>query len=233
MNLKKIILSVFVVLVVCIITILIYLKNTENKNEVNNTQSEQNEVEELKKEIGIPGNNNLYEINTEYDGQKVLDIKEDIQYKIAFAGIIKQAAPDFNEIDTIFEEQYPNESGVWIDITSREKFQQMLKECANNEYEISENGFVKIKAENNPTDIDKSLKKMIENEKRYIITISGIYYQIDRVTGQILDNFYEDLDPYQAIKTVSDKDNIIIFLSTNTQKKLTTKEILQELIACI
>ena len=64
-----------------------------------------------------------------------------------------------------------------------------------------------------------------------IITISGIYYEIDRVTGEILDNFYEDMDPMQATKSVDNKDDIIIYLTTNTEKRLTTKEILYELIS--
>ena len=107
----------------------------------------------------------------------------------------------------------------------------MLKENTNNEYEITEEGFLKIKKENNSTDIDNSLKEMIQSNKRYIITISGIYYEIDRVTGEILDNFYEDMDPMQATKSVDNKDDIIIYLTTNTEKRLTTKEILYELIS--
>ena len=232
MKLKKIILSIFIILIICLISILIYVKSTKNRTEENTIQNKQNNIEELKKDTGITGNNELYKINIEYDGKKVLDIKEDVQYKIAFAGIIKQELPDINEIDAIFEEKYPKEFVVWIDVNSREKFRQMLKECANNEYEISESGFLKIKNENNSTDIDKSLKEMIENKKRYIVTISGIYYMADRVTGDIIDNFYEDMDPYQASKILSEKNDVIVFLATNKEKKLTTKEILQELIFC-
>ena len=79
--------------------------------------------------------------------------------------------------------------------------------------------------------LDNSLKEIIQSNKRYIITISGIYYEIDRVTGEILDNFYEDMDPMQATKSVDNKDDIIIYLTTNTEKRLTTKEILYELIS--
>jgi len=72
------------------------------------------------------------------------------------------------------------------------------------------------------------LRKMIEGENKYIISISGIYYEADRVTGEIFDNFFEDMDPYQASKTIQWDENYIITLSTNQAERLTNKEILQE-----
>lgn len=222
---KKIIIVIFCIVIIIGLGVVGYLKQ-KTSNEVS-----KEEVNDLKEDIGVSGDTDLYQIQTEYDGNKNLDIKPEIQYKVAFAGIIEQKIPKLEDIDTIFYTKYPKDYGIWIDSTSREKFLTMLKENTNNEYEITEEGFLKIKKENNSTDIDNSLKEMIQSNKRYIITISGIYYEIDRVTGEILDNFYEDMDPMQATKNVDNKDDIIIYLTTNTEKRLTTKEILYELIS--
>ena len=222
---KKIIIVIFCIVIIIGLGVVGYLKQ-KTSNEVS-----KEEVNDLKEDIGVSGDTDLYQIQTEYDGNKTLDIKPEIQYKVAFAGIIEQKVPKLENVDTIFNKNYPKNYGVWIDSTSREKFLTMLKENTNNENKITEEGFLKIKKENNSTDIDNSLKEMIQSNKRYIITISGIYYEIDRVTGEILDNFYEDMDPMQATKSVDNKDDIIIYLTTNTEKRLTTKEILYELIS--
>lgn len=222
---KKIIIVIFCIVIIIGLGVVGCLKQ-KTSNEIS-----KEEVNDLKEDIGVSGDTDLYQIQTEYDGNKTLDIKPEIQYKVAFAGIIEQKVPKLENVDTIFNKNYPKNYGVWIDSTSREKFLTMLKENTNNEYEITEEGFLKIKKENNSTDIDNSLKEMIQSNKRYIITISGIYYEIDRVTGEILDNFYEDMDPMQATKSVDNKDDIIIYLTTNTEKRFTTKEILYELIS--
>ena len=222
---KKIIIVIFCIVIIIGLGVVGCLKQ-KTSNEIS-----KEEVNDLKEDIGVSGDTDLYQIQTEYDGNKTLDIKPEIQYKVAFAGIIEQKVPKLENVDTIFNKNYPKNYGVWIDSTSREKFLTMLKENTNNEYEITEEGFLKIKKENNSTDIDNSLKEMIQSNKRYIITIPGIYYEIDRVTGEILDNFYEDMDPMQATKSVDNKDDIIIYLTTNTEKRLTTKEILYELIS--
>ena len=184
-----------------------------------------------KNDVGITGDNELYQIQTEYDGKEILDIKPEIQYKVAFAGIIEQGSPKIENIDAIFNNNYPKDYGIWIENNSRDKILQILNRNLNNEYEINENGYLDIKKEDNPTDIDKELKKMIEAKKKYIITISEVYYGVDRVSGEILDNFYEDMDPYQATKIVDYGDDIIVFVTTNKEQKLTDKEILQELIS--
>lgn len=227
-NIKKLLL----LLVIIIIAILILINNKENETVVqekkeNNTVIE--EIEQIKQETGMTANEELYEVNVEYDGKKVLNIKPEIQYKIAFAGIMKNKIPELNEIDKIFEDEYPKESGIWIDVNSRNEFLKLLNNVTNNKYEITEQGYLKIEQETNPNDEDNLLKKMIEGENRYIVTISGIYYEADRVSGEIFDNFFEEMDPYQASKIVEWNNNYIVILSTNKEKKLTDKGILQEL----
>ena len=212
--------------VILIIIVLIIIKYCKKNDGI-----EHDNVEVLKNDVGITGDNELYQIQTEYDGKEILDIKPEIQYKVAFAGIIEQGSPKIENIDAIFNNNYPKDYGIWIENNSRDKILQILNRNLNNEYEINENGYLDIKKEDNPTDIDKELKKMIEAKKKYIITISEVYYGVDRVSGEILDNFYEDMDPYQATKIVDYGDDIIVFVTTNKEQKLTDKEILQELIS--
>ncbi len=171
----------------------------------------------------------LYEIQVESDGRKVLNIKPEIQYKIAFAGIQKKETPLLEEIDNIFKDYYPKNNGIWIDAESRTQFLDLLKTNTNNEYEITESGYLKVKDLKESNDQDRALIQMIEGDKKYIVSISGTYYEADVVTGEILDNSFEQIDPYQASKIVESENDIIIFLTTNKENKLKLQEILEEL----
>ncbi|MBQ2835682.1 MAG: hypothetical protein IJE68_02460 [Clostridia bacterium] len=222
---KKVLILLFLIIIIIAIIIIKFPK------ELNNQPKEEIDLEitEIKQETGMTAQNELYEITVEHDGTKILNIKPEIQYKIAFAGIIKNTIPEINKIDKIFENQYPKDNGIWIDTKSRDKFLELLKDNTNNEYEITEQGYLKIKQEKSPSEEDEELQQMIEGENKYVITISGIYYEADRVNGQIFDNFFEDMDPYQPSKIIEWNNNKIICLTTNKEKKLTNEEILQEL----
>ena len=167
---SKIVFSVLIISLICV-AIFFSLKNQDN-NTNNASENIDKNIEEIKNEVGITGNNELYEEITEYNGNKVLNVKDDIQYKIAFAGIIKKSIPNLDEIDEVFEKDYPKKVGVWIEQTSRAKFEKMLKECVNNEYKISDEGYLQIEKENNPNDMDKKLKKIINGNTNYVIAIS-------------------------------------------------------------
>ena len=237
MKLKTKIISIIVISMMIIIFIgTIVYKKREKKQDNKNTNvlesvSDETTIEQLKKDTGIMAENDLYEVKVEYDGKKVLNIKPEIQYKIAFAGIIKRDKFTVEEVENIFEDYYPKNSGIWIDNNSKEKFIKMLEKETNNKYKITKEGFLEIESESTPNDIDSAIKEMIESNKKYIVTISGIYYEADIVTGEILDNFYEDMDPYQATKSVSNNEDVIIFISSNSKKMLSEEEILQELIS--
>ena len=164
---SKIVFSVLIISLICV-AIFFSLKNQDN-NTNNASENIDKNIEEIKNEVGITGNNELYEVITEYNGNKVLNVKDDIQYKIAFAGIIKKSIPNLDEIDEVFEKNYPKKVGVWIEQTSRAKFEKMLKECVNNEYKISDEGYLQIEKENNPNDMDKKLKKKAKEFKKDIL----------------------------------------------------------------
>ena len=245
---KKIVLGVVIAIIILIIVAFVVILSTNARNKTENEQNEnwenpyteidKNEIQyqesasidELKNETGLTADSNLYEVNTEYDGRKVLSIKANIQYKVAFAGIIKGQAPKIDEVDTILQENHPTENGVWIDKQSRSKFLELIKGNTKSEYEINEKGYLTIKNKNEQNENDKSLEKFINSGKHLVITISNMYYEVDSVTGEVVEYPFEQLDAYQTYSQVMSDDNIIFVITSNKNKKLTNQEILEDLL---
>ncbi len=241
---KVMIIGIIIITIIVIAIIIFFIANRKDNKEDNleenwenpYTEIDKNEIEyqenttidELKEETGLTADSNLYEVNTEYDGRKVLNIKTDIQYKVAFAGIIKGQAPTIEEVDTIIEENHPTENGVWIDKNSRTKFLQLLKGNTNSEYDINEKGYLNIKEKREQNDIDKSLEKLINTNKQIVVTISNIYYEVDSVTGEIVEYPFEQLDNYQAYDQITSGDNTIIVITSNANQTLTNQDILRQ-----
>lgn len=206
-----------------------YLKMKENSMMYNEDAT----LEELKEEYQITGSNNIYEINTESDGRKVINVKPNINFKVAFCGMIKKSKPTFEELDSIYGQSYPNRNGIWINQASQTRIVEYLNanESLNSEYCIDEEGYLKIRQVNNQTDNDIKIEKLINGDKQYILDISSIYYMVDTVTGEIVDNPYNDFDAYQTYDYCEDENKMIIFISENKENKLTNNEIFNSIIA--
>lgn len=243
----KLIIAVIIMFIILGILLLIFLKTKPNKNieqeqipEYNNNYSEINKeeasyqenttVEELKKEKSITGDNNLYEIDTEYDGRKILNIKAEIQYQVAFAGIFEKEGLTLEKAKNIFNEKYPEKSGIWVEETSRNAFFNLLKQKAKSTYGYNEEGFLIIKESQETTDADKKIQNAIKGEKQFIISFESSYSHVDTVTGNIEDYPFEQLDPYQGCDVCQDGDKYIIFISKNSKKLLTDTEILEAVL---
>lgn len=242
---KKIIIQIILIIIVLgfIIAGITYLINKNNKkNELDAKYEElKNEsvmydesanIEELKEEYNMEGDSELYEIQTEYDGRKVLTVKSSENYKVTFAGLIKKAKPTLDEASQIFEEQYPTQNGIWIEPESREKILNYLNSELKSKYEIDENGYIKI-AEYQKTNNDEILKNIIAGEKQYIIGISGITYYIDPLTGEIFDNPYEEFDSNQTYSYFTDENKMIIYIPENKDNYLDNNEIFESIIKLI
>ena len=254
---KKIIIVTSVVIIIFIIASIFMLKtnktstkpetnSTANTNQINEQVSEKYEemkntstmydenatLEELKEEYQITGSDDIYEIETESDGRKVINVKASVNYKVAFCGMIKQAKPSFGELDSIFEQNHPNNSGFWIRSSDSSKILSYLNnsEYLKSKYEINEEGYLQISQKNNQTEYDKQIETLINSDKQYIINISSLYYMIDTVTGEIIDNPYNELDIYQTYDYCTDEDKTIIFISENKDKNLTNDEIFLSVI---
>ena len=229
-----------IIITFMIFAILITGTIINNKLEIKEEQSQNSDesvldnetakIQDLKEEYKMTGDNELYEVQTEFDGREVPVIKSGINYKVAFAGLIKKSEPAFNELDEIFEQKYPVQSGIWIEDNSREKILEYLNENLQFQYEIDEEGYLKIKKEQGQTHKDIKIKKLINSEKQYIFSLSSVYYMIDVVTGNVIDNPYEELDRYQIYDYVEDTDKMIIFITQNSNKIYSQEEIFESIL---
>lgn len=242
-NKCKIIITIIVIILLIILTVLGMKKynktNKKTENEVEKMKSESimynkdATLEDLKNEYKITGDDNLYEIQTEYDGRKVINVKAEIDYKVAFAGMITENKPNYDNIDKIYTEQYPKEYGIWIKKNSRQKIINFLNTNMDTKYEINNNGYLTILDKSKQNEDDKKIEQIMNSQGTYILDISGEYYMIDPVTGDIVLNRYEDLEKYQTYEYVTNKDDMIIFITENTEKLLTDEEIFESIINLI
>ena len=72
---------------------------------------------------------------------------------------------------------------------------------------------------------------MINSDKLYIINMTGIAYERDYISGEIVEYPFEDMDPYQVVEPYQKENKIILEITTNKNKKLTEKEILETIIS--
>jgi len=208
---------------------------TVSNTELDYTENENNSVmydnnatlSELKNEYKITGKDELYEIQTEKDGRKVLNVKASINYKVAFCGMIKNAKPSFEDIDSIFEQNNPTEKGIWIEQKAREKILNYLNnsEDLNSKYIINNEGYLEISQTGNETHFDKKINNLINGNNQYVFSISSKYYMVDPVTGEIIDNPYNDLEEYQTYEYVKDENKMIIFITENLSKVMSNDDI--------
>lgn len=236
---KIVILIIIIVFIMVLINMFILKKENNEKNnnsdynEINNEIKEQNNtyIEEIKTQNGYAAENNLYQVDTEYDGRKVLNIKSDIQYKVAFAGIINQENIKISDVDEIFDKNYPVQNGIWVEETSRKNFVKLLQECTESTYKINNNGYLVLDDKIKQNENDKILEKIINSNKKIIITINNSYKEIDNVTGEIVEYPFEKLDNYQSFDSIISDNNFIIVISTNSNKKSTNMQIIEEVLS--
>lgn len=242
-NKKVIILVVLLIMFVAILVLLFNKRIQKDNNQYNfeqyGEQVDKNQieyqpdvtVEEIKNEIGATGNTDIYEVEQEYDGRNILAVKPSIKYKVAFAGMIKNAKPSMSELDNIMEEKLPHKTGIWVKEKSRDKILEIFNDGdVNSKYLIDDDGYLKIDRKNNQNDNDKKIEKIIKGKKQYILDISSVCYIVDDITGEILDYNFENMDKYQTYEYFEDKDKYIVFVTENSNNVLTNLEIFKSII---
>lgn len=213
-------------------------ENTENvEKEIQITTSTQEESQissekktEIIEETGKQGDSDLYEIQEGEDNIKIATIKSSVKYKVAFAGMIKNKVPKKEELDDLLEKNHPKYAGIWIKSESQSEFLKYISSVTKSEYEINENGYLKIKNKKHQNEYDKKIEEIINGNKLYIIDISSTCYIVDEITGEILDYNFEDMDEYQTYQYFEDGDKKIIFITENQNNQLTVKEIIESVI---
>lgn len=240
-TIKILILILIVIIIVGGIGVSIkYIKKVKNKNEIDKAYNEMKQnslmynntatVDELKEEYGMSGNDDLYDVQTEYDGRQVLKVKATENFKVAFAGLVNGTKNSIENSSEIFENEYPTENGIWIEKNSREKIEKYLNENMKSKYKINEKGYLTI-SEKKSSKEDNEIEKIINGNKQYIIGISGINYYIDALTGEAVDNPFEELDKYQTYAYCQDEDKMVIFITENKSKALQNSEIFESVLA--
>ena len=206
------------------------IKSDEFMNRIVSTDS--NEINAIKNEINATGQTDIYQIEEEYDGRKIIQVKPDVQYQVALAGIIKNGIPAEDEINTILE-QAPNSSGMWISESSREKYMELLNSNNIVDFEITNEGYLKCNKQENLTEQEEKLKDMAESDKLYVIDVSGKTYQRDYISGEVIEYPFEEMDPYQVLEPYEIENSIILGVTSNKENRLSNKEILDAIIAYV
>ena len=183
----------------------------------------------------MTGESEIYKVETECDGRKVINVKPSVNFKVAFAGMIKNSKPNFQELDSIFEANAPTQKGIWIKKQDREKILTYINnnENLNCNYEINNEGYLQIVPSKNMSTNDQNIEKLINGDKQYIFCISSVCYMVDAVTGEIVDNPYNELEQYQTYEYFKDEERMIIFITENKENKMTQNEIFESLLELI
>ena len=184
----------------------------ENKESQDNKE-EQEKISQMINNQGFKSDENIYEIDKEYDGREVVVVKAGIQYKVALAGLLKRSIPEFNEINEILSKA-PTHTGIWIEETSREKFLNILKNITN--------------AKNwRMNKYDKKIQKILSEEKLVVFDISSKTYLVDDVTGKIGEYPFEEIDPYSGYEHFESDNKGMFIISENISGKINQEDVLK------
>ena len=162
---------------------------------------------------------------------KNIEISDEQQYYVELAGMLKNDIPTEDDVNSAKTISINNEIGIWIEKESREEFLHRINEIANSNYIVDKNGFLKIednKEEKNK--YDEYIETLLNTNKLYIFGISGDFYLMDPANGEIINNYYEDLDQYQTYDYAIYKDKMIINLPKNENSYISNEEIFNSLI---
>jgi hypothetical protein len=205
-------------------------ENIVIENELLNEVEREN-IEEIKKmqsEINSTANSNIYYVDEEYDGRKILQVRPVIQYEVDLAGILKNGKPEEGEIGDLLRNG-PQKNGIWISEQSRQAFGNLLKNNYINNFYITDDGYLQAN-ENVVGDLATKLVNMINSNKLYIINMTGTAYERDYISGEITEYPFEAMDPYQVIQSYITDDSIILEITPNKANKLSNKEILEAVV---
>lgn len=242
---QKIIIFISALVVLGLIGLLIFLpqgKGEENKisNEKEKQiekkkEEEKKEIQEIKEETGASGKEDIYELQEETDGRKVLTIKPSIQYQVALAGAILRRVPNnLEEAQKIASENELTKQGIWLPKDDRDTFLEWLNEIGNTRYGTTDDGYLMVREKGvSPNEVDQKMDQILAKNRSVTITISGVLMTVDSLTGEMMDNPFAQMDSYQPYDYVKDENRMVLSLSDNRKGKLTHQEILMSVISLL
>lgn len=185
-------------------------------------------INEIKHTMNATADADLYQMEEEYDGRQILQIKPSIQFETVLAGILKKGKPLEEEVQTLLANK-PTQNGVWISEQTRERFLVLLQENGITNYQINQEGYLQ-EIEKSDNEEAKKIKEAIHANKKYRIDISGKSYIRDEFSGEIVEYPFEKMEPFQVMDVYEYNDTIILEVTTNEKGKLSNQEILKEIL---
>lgn len=241
---KKIFVTIFFLIIIFIFLNCILGNNKSNEKEKNGkgdknnltTYENQEEINEIKKKVNATADTEMYQIRVEYDGRKIIQIKPSIQFKTALAGALKGSKPEEFEIEEIINNK-PDKTGIWVTKQSRENMKNIFEENDLKFFQINEDGYIEIDSNNNINTIKneknkeyfEKFEKLIYSDDLYIMDFSGTTFLRDDISGEIIENPFEEMDENQILETYTDKNMKLIEVTKNTKQKFSNKEIFEEI----
>ena len=227
------IIVVIVVIVIGLVCVKLSFRNDQEKESENNASNEvdiydQEAINEIKAEMNATADTNMYQIEEEYDGRQILQIKPSIQFETVLAGILKDGQPLENEIQDLLKDK-PSQKGIWIARQSRDSFLELLKEIKISGFSINEEGYLYVTEENDGEEA-KKLREAIQSNRLYIIDVSGTSYTRDEFSGEIIEYPFEKMDPAQAVDVYQEGNISLLEVTTNEKGNLSKQEILKEIL---
>ncbi len=140
---------------------------------------------------------------------------------------MKNSKPEEKERESL-NKKAPNKTGIWISEQSRDKFIDLLNKNNIDNLSIKKDGYLKVD-KTSENEIAKNLEKMIKSDKLYIINITGVAYERDYISGEIVEYPFEDMDPEQVVEFYENGNKKILEITTNKKQELLDKEILEEI----
>lgn len=233
MKKRNIILIIVVIIVIAIGLVCVKLNLQKGQDKRSQTSNEvdiynQEVINEIKEEINATADTDMYQIEEEYDGRKILQIKPSIQFETVLAGILKNGKPSENEIQELLKNK-PTQKGIWIAKQSRDSFLNLLKDNEISGCTIHEDGYLYMTEENDKEEA-KKLREAIQSNRLCMVDISGVSYTRDDFSGEIIEYPFEKMDPYQAVDVYQEGDTVILEITTNEKKILSKQEILEDIL---
>jgi len=236
MNKKTIIISIAILLIIiCIVLVIamIIRNNNNNANNINAEDSINNENildnEDIEEQNTVNTNQvidqNIFEVQKEYDGREILNIKPEVQYKTVLAGILKDRKPTIEEVNNVDLSKF-SKGGIWVSETSRDKFIKILKECGVQNFNIDSGGYLYKTEGKSNIEYSNALEKLAKSNKLTIIDIKGKCYIRDEVSGEVVEYPFEEMDPGQACEIFETKGSRIFVITT---KDIDKNSIMEEL----
>lgn len=249
MKKRKLVITIAIIFIIISIFCIARYIIVNNKNEIQNKENNQTEnwdnqysevdkndinynntddVDKLKEQMGLTAPSDVYEISEEFDGRKTLNVKAEILYKTAFVGIVNQEKPEMENLDKVFETKYPTRSGIWISERAREKIVKILNENLQTKYSVDTDGYLNIADNSKQNEKDKKIEQIIKSNKKIILDICDFDYEVDNVSGEIVEYPFSQLG--DTIDIVNNNEDKILVLSESKIENVSNNDIIENLI---